>query len=149
MSLFNELYIKMLLTPKRRKYRKQMIPSLKGKSTRWNTVAFWEFWLKATTSWYISNREIESARKVIVRHTRKVWRRWVRVFPDIPFTKKGLEMPMGKGKWDVDIYKAAIRKGKIVMEVSGIDRELAEKILISASKKMCIKAKVVAKWEIQ
>ncbi len=139
----------MLLTPKRWKYRKQMIPSLKGKSTRWSSVAFWEFWLKATTSGYISNREIESARKVVVRHTRKVGRLWIRVFPDVPFTKKGLEMPMGKGKWDVDIYKAPIRKWKIILEVSWIDRDLAERILISASKKLCIKARVVAKWEIQ
>ncbi len=139
----------MLLTPKRRKYRKQMVPSLKGKSTRWNTVVFWEFGLKAITSWYISNREIESARKVTVRHTKKVWRLWIRVFPDVPFTKKWLEMPMGKGKWDVDIYKAPIRKGKIILEISWIERELAEKILISASKKLWIKARVVAKWEIQ
>lgn len=139
----------MLLTPKRRKYRKQMIPNLKGKSTRWSTVAFWEFWLKATTSGYVSNREIESARKVVVRHTRKVWRLRIRVFPDVPFTKKGLEMPMGKGKWDVDIYKAAVRKGRIILEVSWIERELAEKVLTSASKKMWVKARVVAKWEIQ
>lgn len=139
----------MLLTPKRRKYRKQMIPNLKGKSTRWSTVAFWEFWLKATTSGYVSNREIKSARKVVVRHTRKVWRLRIRVFPDVPFTKKGLEMPMGKGKWDVDIYKAAVRKGRIILEVSWIERELAEKVLTSASKKMWVKARVVAKWEIQ
>lgn len=139
----------MLLTPKRRKYRKQMIPNLKGKSTRWSTVAFGEFWLKATTSDYISNRQIEAARKVIVRHTRKVWRLRVRVFPDIPFTKKWLEMPMGKGKWDVDMYKAAVRKWKIILEISWIDKELAEKILISASKKLSVKARVVAKGEIQ
>jgi large subunit ribosomal protein L16 len=139
----------MLLTPKRRKYRKQMIPSLKGKSTRWSTIAFGEFWLKATSSDYISNRQIEAARKVIVRHTKKVWRLRVRVFPDIPFTKKWLEMPMGKGKWDVDMYKAPIRKWKIILEISWIDKELAEKILVSASKKLSIKARVVAKWEIQ
>lgn len=139
----------MLLTPKRRKHRKQMIPSLKGKSTRWCTIAFGEFWLKATTSDYISNRQIESARKVIVRHTRKVWRLRIRVFPDIPFTKKWLEMPMGKGKWDVDIYKAPIRKWKIILEISWIEKELAEKILISAWKKLSVQSRVVAKWEIR
>ena len=139
----------MLLTPKRRKHRKQMIPSLKGKSTRWCTIAFGEFWLKATTSDYISNRQIESARKVIVRHTRKVWRLRIRVFPDIPFTKKWLEMPMGKGKWDVDIYKAPIRKWKIILEISWIEKELVEKILISAWKKLSVQSRVVAKWEIR
>lgn len=139
----------MLLTPKRRKHRKQMIPSLKWKSTRGCSVIFWEYWLKAITSWYISNREIEALRKVIVRHTKKVWKLWIRVFPDIPFTKKWLEMPMGKGKWDVDIYKAAVRKGRIIVEVSWIDEDLAKKILLSASKKLSIKSRFVVKGEIK
>ncbi len=135
----------MLLTPKRRKHRKQMIPNLKGKST----VAFWEFWLKATTSDYLSNRQLEAARKVIVRHTRKIWKIRFRVFPDVPFTKMWLEMPMGKGKWDVDIYKAPVRKGKIILEISGLDKEQATKVLSSASKKLSVKTRVVAKWEMQ
>lgn len=138
----------MLLTPKRRKHRKQIVPSLKGKSTRWNTVAFGDYGLKATTSWYISNRQIEAARKVIVRHTKKVWRLWLRVFSDVPFTKKWLEMPMGKWKWDVDIYKAPVKKGKIILEVWGLEKDLSEKILTSAAKKLPIKARVVAKWEM-
>ena len=138
----------MLLTPKRRKHRKQIVPSLKWKSARWNTVSFGDFGLKATTSWYISNRQIEAARKVIVRHTKKVWRLWLRVFPDVPFTKKGLEMPMGKWKWDVDIYKAPVKKGKIILEVWWLDQELTEKILTSAAKKLPIKARVVAKGEL-
>ena len=138
----------MLLTPKRRKHRKQIVPSLKWKSARWKTVSFGDLGLKATTSWYISNRQIEAARKVIVRHTKKVWRLWLRVFPDVPFTKKGLEMPMGKWKWDVDIYKAPVKKGKIILEVWGLDAELTEKILTSAAKKLPIKARVVAKGEL-
>ena len=139
----------MLLTPKRRKHRKQMIPNLKGKSTRGSTVVFWEYWLKATTSDYLSNRQLEAARKVIVRHTRKIWKIRFRVFPDVPFTKMGLEMPMGKGKGDVDIYKAAVRKGKIILEISGLDKEHAKKVLSSASKKLPVKTRVVTKWEIQ
>ncbi|HKL43839.1 MAG TPA: 50S ribosomal protein L16 [Candidatus Absconditabacterales bacterium] len=139
----------MLLTPKRRKHRKQMIPNLKGKSTRGSTVAFGDFGLKATTSEYVSNRQLESARKVIVRHTRKIGKIWFRVFPDTPFTKMGLEMPMGKGKGDVDIYKAPVRKGKIILELSGLDREKAIEVLNSASKKLPIKTRVVEKGEIQ
>ncbi len=139
----------MLLTPKRRKHRKQMIPNLKGKSTRGSTVAFWDFWLKATTSEYVSNRQLESARKVIVRHTRKIWKIWFRVFPDTPFTKMWLEMPMWKGKWDVDIYKAPVRKWKIILELSWLDREKAIEVLNSASKKLPIKTRVVEKGEIQ
>lgn len=139
----------MLLTPKKWKYRKQIVPSLKGKSYRGSTISFWEYWLKATTSWYVTNKQLEAARKVIVRHTRKVGQLWMRVFPDTPITKKGLEMPMGSGKWDVDIYAAPVRKGKILFEISWLSRELAEEVIVSAAKKLPIKAKFVAKGEIK
>ena len=82
----------MLLTPKKWKYRKQIVPSLKWKSYRGSTISFWEYGLKATSSWYLTNKQLEAARKVIVRHTRKVGQLWMRVFPDNPITKKGLEM---------------------------------------------------------
>lgn len=105
--------------------------------------------MKATTSGIITNKQIEAARKVIVRHTRKVGQIWVRLFPDTPITKKGLEMPMGSGKSDVDIYAAPIRRGKILFEISGLPREKAEEVLISAAKKLPVKARVVAKWEVR
>ncbi len=73
----------------------------------------------------------------------------MRVFPDTPITKKGLEMPMGSGKGDVDIYAAPVRKGKILFELSGLPRELAQEVIISASKKLPIKARFVAKGEIK
>ena len=131
----------MLLTPKKWKYRKQIVPSLKGKSARGNYVAFGEYGLKATTSGYLTNKQLEAARKVIEL--------WMRVFADTPITKKGLEMPMGSGKGDVDIYAAPVRKGKIVFELSGLSRELAEQVIISAAKKLPIKARFVAKGEIK
>ena len=139
----------MLLTPKKWKYRKQIVPSLKWKSYRGSTISFWEYALKATTSWYVTNKQLEAARKVIVRHTRKVGQLWMRVFPDTPITKKGLEMPMGSGKWDVDIYAAPVRKWNILFEVSGLSRELAEEVITSAAKKLPIKARFVAKGEIK
>lgn len=139
----------MLLSPKRWKFRKPIVRSLKGKSCRWTTVAFWEYWLKAVTSDYISNKQLEAARKVIVRSIRKVGKIWIRVFPDVPFTKKWLEMPMGTGKGDVDIYTASVRKGKILFEVSWLSAAEAQNTLIKASKKLSIKTRVVAKWEIK
>ncbi|GHW02643.1 50S ribosomal protein L16 [candidate division SR1 bacterium] len=139
----------MLLTPKRRKHRKQFRPHLKGVATRGNTVAFGEFGMKATTSGVITNKQIEAARKVIVRHTRKVGQIWVRLFPDTPITRRGLEMPMGSGKSDVDGYAAPIRKGKILFEITGLPREKAEEVLISAAKKLPVKARVVAKGEVR
>ena len=139
----------MLLTPKRWKYRKPIIKSLTGKSARWTTVAFWDYGLKATTSDYISNKQIEAARKVIVRSIKKVGKIWIRIFPDVPFTKKGLEMPMGTGKGDVDIYTAPVRKGKVLFEVSGLTEQEAHETLTKAAKKLPVKARVVAKGEIR
>lgn len=78
----------MLLTPKRWKYRKPIIKSITGKATRGSYVAFGEYGLKAMTSAYLTNKQIEAARKVIVRSIKKVGKMWIRVFPDVPFTKK-------------------------------------------------------------
>lgn len=139
----------MLLTPKRWKYRKPIIRQLNGKSSRGSSIAFGEFGLKAITSDYVTNKQIEAARKVIVRHIKKVGKIWIRVFPDVPFTKKGLEMPMGTGKGDVDIYTAPVKKGKILFEITGLSREDAQKVLLSAAKKLPIKARVVEKGEIR
>jgi len=139
----------MLLTPKRRKHRKRFIKWLKGKSTRWSSVAFGDFGMKAITSGYISNRQIEAARKVIVKRVRKIGKIWIRVFPDVPFTKKWLEMPMGKGKGDVDIYKAAIRKWRIIFEINGVDKETAEDIFTRAGKKLSVKVRTIGKWEVR
>ena len=86
---------------------------------------------------------------MIVKHTRKVGQLWMRVFPDTPITKKGLEMPMGSGKGDVDIYAAPVKKGRVLFEISGLSRELAEEVIISAAKKLPIKARFVAKGEIK
>ncbi len=139
----------MLLTPKRWKYRKPIIRQLKGKSSRWSTVAFGQYGLKAITSWYISNKEIEAARKVIVRATRKTGKMWIRIFPDVPFTKKGLEMPMGTGKGDVDIYTAPVRRGKVMFEVTWISKEDSKEILLKASKKLSVKTRFVERWEVK
>lgn len=138
----------MLMQPKRRKYRKQHIPVLKGKAKRGYEVAFGTYGLKAMENGYLSSRQLESIRKVIVRRTRKVGRIWMRVFPDVPFTKKGLEMPMGKGKGDVDQYKAPVKQGKIILEITGISEEEAKDVFRQAARKLPIKAKMVQKGEI-
>jgi len=138
----------MLLTPKKWKHRKRFVKPLKGKSTRGSKVAFWEYGLKATTSGYVSNRELEAARKVIIRRIRKIWRIWFRVFPDVPITKMWLEMPMGKGKGDVDIYKAAVRKWKLLFEINGLDYEGSLDALTRAWKKLSVRTRVVKKDEI-
>lgn len=97
---------------------------------------------------YLSSRQIEAVRKVIVRRTRKIGKIWIRVFPDVPFTKKGLEMPMGKGKGEVDQYKAAVKQGRIIFEVTGLSAEEAKDVFRQAARKLPIKAKLVEKGEI-
>ena len=139
----------MLLTPKRWKYRKPIVRSITGKSYRGSTVAFGDYGLKAMTSAYVTNKQIEAARKVIVRSIKKVGKVWIRVFPDVPFTRKGLEMPMGTGKGDVDIYTALVKRGRVLFEVNGLSRELAQETMIKASKKLPLKARFVARGDIK
>jgi len=139
----------MLLMPKRWKYRKQMRWKNRWVATSWTEVAFGEFGMKALENGYLTNRQIESARRVLVRYVRKVWKLWIRVFPDLPYTKKWLEMPMGKGKGDVDHYRTKIKRGKIIFELVGIDRETAQKAVKLASYKLPIKVKLVEKWELR
>lgn len=139
----------MLLTPKRWKYRKPIVRSITGKSYRGSTVAFGDYGLKALTSAYITNKQIEAARKVIVRSIKKVGKVWIRVFPDVPFTRKGLEMPMGTGKGDVDIYTSLVKKGRVLFEVNGLSREVAQETLIKAGKKLPVKVRFVVRGEIK
>lgn len=135
----------MLLTPKRWKYRKQFRTHLKGKSTRGSVVAFGEYGLKATTSEMITNKQIEAARKVIVRHTRKVGQLWIRIFPDKPVTSKGHEAALGAGKGAVDHYVFPIRPGRIIFEIDGLKEEVAKEALEGASMKLPIKTKFIKK----
>lgn len=122
---------------------------ISGVATRANKVSFGDFGLKATSSAYVTNRQLEAARKVIVRYTRKVGKLWFRVFPDVPYTKKGLEMPMGSGKGDVDFYQARIKKGGILFEISGLDRTTAEEALKMASYKLPLTTRMVEKGEVR
>lgn len=138
----------MLLAPNRWKFRKQFRWRLKWKSYKSNKVSFGDRWLKATSAWYLTNRQLESARKVIVRVTRKVWKIRFRVFTDLPYTKKWLEMPMGKGKWDVDIYRVRVLPWKMIFEISWVDRATAEEVFKQASYKLPVSTTLVAKWEI-
>lgn len=138
-----------LLTPKGRKYRKEHVREVTGKTTRGTVVSFGELGLKATTSWYVTSRQLEAARKVIVRHIKKVGKIWMRVFPSVPMTKKWLELPMGSGKGDVEQYAARVKAGRVLFEVSGLDPTLANQILLSACKKLPVQWRVVAKGEVR
>ncbi len=139
----------MLLAPNRWKFRKQRRWRNKWISSRGNYVAFGDFWMKALDNVYITNRQLEAARKVIIRYVRKVWKIWIRVFPDLPYTKKWLEMPMGKGKGDVELYRVRVKRWRILFEINGVDRATAEEAFRQAAYKLPCRVKTVAKWEIR
>lgn len=138
-----------LLSPQRWKYRKQMRSNIAGVSSKGTTVAFGDFGLKAVESAYISSRQIESARKIIARYVKKVGKMWLRIFPDVPYTRKGLEMPMGKGKGEVDHYQARVLKGKMIFEVSGLDQTTVEEMFRKATHKLPMRTRTVQKGEIR
>lgn len=138
----------MLLEPEEWKHRKQFRWRLKGKSNSGTKVSFGDFGMKAVSSGYLDNRQIEAARQVLVRYVRNEWKIWLRTFPDMPYTKLALEMPMGKGKGEVASYRARVKKGKVVFEVNWIDKEIAQEAFRQASYKLPIDVKLIEKGEI-
>lgn len=137
-----------LLVPQRWKFRKVAIWRLSGVASNATDVVFWDFWMKAVSNGYISSRQIESARKVIIRYIRKTWKMWLRIFPDVPVTKKPLEVKMGAWKWSVDRYVARVRRWRMIFEINWVTHELAKEIFKQASYKLPIATRTVAKWEI-
>ncbi len=132
-----------MLQPKRMKYRKQMRGRMKGKATRGVMVEFGDFGLQALEPAWISARQIEAARRAIVRHVRRRGKYWIRIFPDKPVTAKPAETRMGKGKGAVDRYVAVVKPGRIMFELSGVSEEAAREAMRLASHKLPIKCQFV------
>ena len=138
----------MLLVPKRWKHRKQFRWRIQGKAKGNTYVAFGDFGIKALDNAYITSRQLEAARRVLVRYNRKVGKIWTRIFPDIPYTKLWLEMPMGKGKGWVDHYVARVKRWTIMMEISWVSEEVAKEAIKQAGYKFPVKVKMVARHEM-
>ncbi|MEE8390058.1 MAG: 50S ribosomal protein L16 [Anaerolineae bacterium] len=132
-----------MLQPKRMKYRKQMRGRMKGKATRGATVEFGEYGLQALEPAWITARQIEAARRAIVRHVQRRGKYWIRIFPDKPVTAKPAETRMGKGKGSVDRYVAVVKPGRIMFELSGVSENLAREAMRLASHKLPIKCQFV------
>jgi large subunit ribosomal protein L16 len=137
-----------MLMPKRVKYRKQMRGRMKGKATRGTEVTFGEYGLQALEPAWITARQIEAARRAVVRHVRRRGKYWIRIFPDKPVTAKPAETRMGKGKGAVDHWVAVVKPGRIVLELSGVSEEMAREALRLASHKLPIKCQFVKRQEI-
>jgi len=136
-----------MLMPKKLKRRKPHRPDIrrKGEATDGNYVAFGKFGLKALNSGWITAQQLEAARRVIARFVKKGGKVWIRIFPHSPITTKGSQTTMGGGKGAPELYVAAVRSGKIIFEIDGIDEKSATEALSLASYKLPIKTKVVIK----
>lgn len=137
-----------MLMPKRVKYRKQMRGRMKGKALRGAEVHFGDYGLQALEPGWISARQIEAARRTIVRAIRRKGKVWIRIFPDKPITHKPAETRMGKGKGNVEYWAAVVKPGRIMFEVGGLPNDVAKEALRLASYKLSIKTKVVTSPEL-
>lgn len=130
--------------PKKVKHRKvRRGGPLRGKATSGDAVSFGAFGLKATTSGLITARQIEAARRAMTRYIQRGGKVWIRIFPDWPMTKKGEEVPMGKGKGSVDHFVAKVYMGRVMFEMDGVPRETAKKAMSLAAYKLPIKTRFV------
>ncbi len=132
-----------MLQPKKTKYRKTHRGRLKGLAIRGSEVAFGEFAMKATTRGYITSRQIEAARRAMVRFVKRGGKIWIRIFPDKAYTTKPLEVPMGWGKWSVEMYRAPVKPGRILFEMTGVTPEVAREAFSLASHKLPVKTKII------
>ena len=133
-----------MLQPKKTKYRKVFRWRLKWKAIKGSTLAFGDYALKASTRGYITSRQIEAARRAMVRFIKRWGKIWIRIFPDKPFTAKPLEVPMGWGKGSVEMYRAPVKPGRILFEITWVEPEVAREAFRLASYKLPVKTKILA-----
>lgn len=128
-----------MMQPKRRKYRKDFKGRDKGLATRGAKVSFGEFGLKATQTGRITARQIEAARRAMSRAMKRGGKVWIRIFPDKPVSKKPLEVRMGSGKGNVELWVAPVLPGCVMFEIEGVPEDLAREALTLAAAKLPIK----------
>ncbi len=132
-----------MLMPKRVKYRKQQRGRMKGMAMRGNYVAFGDYGLQAVEPAWVTARQLEAARRAIVRHLRRGGKYWMRVFPDKPVTKKPAETRMGSGKGNVDHWVAVVKPGRVIFEIAGVRREQALEALRLAAHKLPMRTQII------
>lgn len=132
-----------MLQPTRVKHRKVHKGRLKGDASRGNTVDFGDYGLQALEPKRITARQIEAARVAMTRHMKRGGKVWIRIFPDKPVTKKPAEVRMGKGKGNPEVWVAPVRPGRVLFEIEGVEREVAERAMELASAKLPIRTQFV------
>jgi len=136
-----------MLMPKKVKHRKQQRGRMTGKAWRGSSLSFGDFGLKALRCGWVTDRQIEAARVAMTRFIKRGGKVWIRMFPDKPITKKPAETRMGKGKGAPEQWVAVIRPGKILFEMEGVERKIAEEAMMLAAHKLPIPTRFVARDE--
>ncbi len=134
-----------MLQPKRTKFRKQRKGTNRGLAQTGNKVSFGEYGLKSLGAERITARQIEAARRAITRHVKRGGKVWIRIFPDVPVTKKPIEVRMGKGKGNVEYWVAKVQPGRMLYEIEGVDEETAREAFRLASAKLPVKTAFVTR----
>jgi len=134
-----------ILMPKKVKHRKWQKGKSRGIETRATEINFGSFGLKSLETKWVTSRQIEAARRVIIRYLRKGGKLWIRIFPDKPVTFKGNEVPMGGGKGGIDHYAFPIKPGRIIFELDGVKEEIAREAFKIDGDKLPVKTKFVKK----
>ena len=137
-----------MLMPKRTKYRKQHRGRMRGKAGRGNTLSFGDYGLQALEPCWMTSRQIEAARRAIVRSLKRGGKLWIRVFPDKPVTARAAETRMGKGKGAVEHWVAVVKPGRVIFELAGVSEPAAREAMRLASHKLPIKTRVVTRDEM-
>lgn len=137
-----------MLMPKRVKYRKQFRGRMRGVARRGATVHFGEYGLQALEPAWITSRQIEAARRAIVRSIRRRGKVWIRIFPDKPVTQRPAETRMGKGKGSVDHWVAVVKPGRVMFELAGVSQEAAQEAMRLASHKLPIKTRFLVRHDL-
>ena len=134
-----------MLSPKKVKYRKRQKGRMRGVSFRGSSLSFGKYGLQAIECGYITAQQIEAARIAITRHVKRGGKIWIRIFPDKPFTKKPAETRMGGGKGSPEGWLAVVRPGRIIYEMEGVSKELADEAFRLAAHKLPFKTKIVSR----
>src|SRR3978361_87762 len=132
-----------MMQPKKTKFRKAHKGRIHGVATSGATLSFGQFGLKAMAPERITARQIEAARRALTRHMKRAGRVWIRIFPDVPVSKKPTEVRMGKGKGAPEFWAARVHPGRIMFELDGVPAETAREALLLAAAKLPIKTKFI------
>lgn len=138
-----------MLSPKRTKYRKRQRGKTDGVARRGTNIDFGDFGLVALEPKWITNRQIEAARIAMTRHVKRGGKVWIRIFPDMPYTKKPAETRQGKGKGNPEGWVAVVKEGAIMFEMAGVTEELARSAMTLAGSKLPIKTKFIVRRNLE